>query len=126
MDGNYIKYGVIVAIIGAIYLIGYKHAEVEGERAIEALKLESARAVIEAQEKEKAKYEKDVANLVSRLNGLRSEYDGRLRELDGFRNAGRDLQTCLSERSALAELSVRGESLLKRSVEYLESQVQRE
>lgn len=120
---NYIKYGVIVAIIGAIYLIGYKHAEVEGERAIEALKLESARAVIEAQEKEKAKYEKDVANLVSRLNGLRSEYDGRLRELDGFRNASRDLQTCLSERSALAELGVEGERLLNEARQYLKATV---
>ena len=122
---NYIKYGLIVVAIGLVYTVGYKHAETEGERAIEALKLESARAVIEAQEKEKAKYEKDVANLVSRLNGLRSEYDSRLHELDGFRNASRDLQTCLSERGSLAELAVRGESLLKRSVEYLESQVQR-
>lgn len=118
---NYIKYGVIVAIIGAIYLIGYKHAEVEGERAIEALKLESARAVIEAQEKEKAKYEKDVANLVSRLNGLRSEYDGRLRELDGFRNASGDLEACTRQRNDLAVVAVGLEKVATTAIIYLES-----
>lgn len=123
MTIDYIKYSAAAAIVGVVYLIGYMHAEAEGERAIEALKLESARAVIEAQEKEKAKYEKDVANLVSRLNGLRSEYDGRLRELDGFRNASRDLQTCLSERSALAELGVEGERLLNEARQYLKATV---
>ena len=120
---NYIKYGIVVFVVTAIYLVGYKHAQTEGERAIEALKLEHASAVIRAQEKEKAKYEKDVASLVAALDELRDQHDGRLHELEQFRNAGRDLQTCLSERGSLAELAVRGESLLKRSVQYLESQV---
>lgn len=116
---NYIKYGIVVAVVATIYLIGYKHAQTEGERAIEALKLESARAVIEAQEKEKAKYEKAVADLVSRLNGLRSEYDNRLYELDRFRNANTDLEACRRQRSDLAELAVEGEKLLNEASVYL-------
>jgi hypothetical protein len=116
---NYFKYGIVVAVVATIYLIGYKHAQTEGERAIEALKLESARAVIEAQEKEKAKYEKAVADLVSRLNGLRSEYDNRLYELDRFRNANTDLEACRRQRSDLAELAVEGEKLLNEASVYL-------
>lgn len=116
---NYIKYGIVVAVVATIYLIGYKHAQTEGERAIEALKLENARAVIEAQEKEKAKYEKAVADLVSRLNGLRSEYDNRLYELDRFRNANTDLEACRRQRSDLAELAVEGEKLLNEASVYL-------
>lgn len=116
---NYVKYGIVVAVVATIYLIGYKHAQTEGERAIEALKLESARAVIEAQEKEKAKYEKAVADLVSRLNGLRSEYDNRLYELDRFRNANTDLEACRRQRSDLAELAVEGEKLLNEASVYL-------
>ena len=116
---NYIKYGIVVAVVATIYLIGYKHAQTEGERAIEALKLESARAVIEAQEKEKAKYEKAVADLVSRLDGLRSEYDNRLYELDRFRNANTDLEACRRQRSDLAELAVEGEKLLNEASVYL-------
>ena len=116
---NYMKYGIVVAVVATIYLIGYKHAQTEGERAIEALKLENARAVIEAQEKEKAKYEKAVADLVSRLNGLRSEYDNRLYELDRFRNANTDLEACRRQRSDLAELAVEGEKLLNEASVYL-------
>lgn len=116
---NYMKYGIVVAVVATIYLIGYKHAQTEGERAIEALKLENARAVIEAQEKEKAKYEKAVADLVSRLNGLRSEYDNRLYELDRFRNANTDLEACRRQRSDLAELAVEGEKLLNEASIYL-------
>ena len=115
----YIKYGLIVIAIGLVYTVGYQHAQTEGERAIEALKLESARAVIEAQEKEKAKYEKAVADLVSRLNGLRSEYDNRLYELDRFRNANTDLEACRRQRSDLAELAVEGEKLLNEASVYL-------
>ena len=115
----YIKYGLIVIAVGLIYTVGYRHAQTEGERAIEALKLENARAVIEAQEKEKAKYEKAVADLVSRLNGLRSEYDNRLYELDRFRNANTDLEACRRQRSDLAELAVEGEKLLNEASVYL-------
>lgn len=123
MTIDYLKYGAVVAIVGAVYLVGYKHAETEGERAMEALKLQHAQAIIEATKEEQKKYEKDIARLVADLESLRSEHDGRLLQLKNFSQSRADLQACLSERNALAELSVRGESLLKRSVKYLESQV---
>ena len=123
MTIDYLKYGAVVAIVGAVYLVGYKHAETEGERAMEALKLQHVQAIIEATKEEQKKYEKDIARLVADLESLRSEHDGRLLQLKNFSQSRADLQACLSERNALAELSVRGESLLKRSVKYLESQV---
>ena len=123
MTIDYLKYGAVVAIVGAVYLVGYKHAETEGERAMEALKLQHAQAIIEATKEEQKKYEKDIARLVADLESLRSEHDGRLLQLKNFSQSRADLQACLSERNALAELSVRGESLLKRSIKYLESQV---
>lgn len=121
MGGDYIKYSAIVAAIAAIYFVGYKHAESEGELAIEDLKHEHALAVIAAQEKEKAKYETDIANLLSDLDRLRSVNDRRVLELERFRNADRDLETCRRERDDLAGLAVRGERLLQRAVSYLKS-----
>ena len=119
MTIDYLKYGAVVAIVGAVYLIGYKHAETEGERAIESLKLEHARAIVDAQQKEKVKYEEQIAELVSRLNDLGSEHADRMRELERFRSSSGDLEACISQRNDLASLCVRGESLLKRSLVYL-------
>lgn len=121
MVSDYIKYGAVIALVGAVYLVGYKHAETEGELAIEDLKHQHALAVIAAQEKEKAKYETDISNLLSDLDRLRSVNDRRVLELDRFRNADRDLETCRRERDDLAGLSVRGEQLLQRAVSYLKS-----
>ena len=118
---DYVKYGAVVAAVAAVYFVGYSHAETEGERAIEELKHNHALAVIAAQEKEKAKYEKDIANLLSDLDRLRSVNDRRVLELEQFRSASRDLETCNRERGDLASLSVRGERLLQRAVSYLKS-----
>ena len=123
MNIEYLKYGAVAVAIAGVYYVGYSHAETEGERAMEALKLQHAQAIIEATKEEQKKYEKDIARLVADLESLRSEHDGRLLQLKNFSQSRADLQACLSERNALAELSVRGESLLKRSVKYLESQV---
>ena len=122
MTIDYLKYGAVVAIVGAVYLIGYKHAETEGERAIEAMKLEYAQAVVDAQQKEKVKYEEQIAELVSRLNNLGSEHADRMRELERFRSSSGDLEACYRQRNDLASLCVRGESLLKRSLVYLNVQ----
>lgn len=121
MVSDYIKYGAVIALVGAVYLVGYNHAETEGELAIEDLKHQHALAVIAAQEKEKAKYETDIANLLSDLDRLRSVNDRRVLELERFRNADRDLETCRRERDDLAGLAVRGERLLQRAVSYLKS-----
>ena len=52
----YIKYGLIALAVAAVYSAGYYRAEAEGELVLESLKLEHAKAIIEAQENEKAKW----------------------------------------------------------------------
>lgn len=118
---DYLKYGAVVVAVAAVYFVGYSHAETEGELAMEELKHNHALAIIEAQEKEKAKYEKDIANLLSDLDRLRSVNDRRVLELEQFRSTSRDLETCNRERNDLAVLSVRGEELLQRAVSYLKA-----
>lgn len=118
---DYVKYGLIVLVLSAVYMAGYYRAETKGELAIKSLKLNHALAILAAQEKEKAKYETDIANLLSDLDRLRSVNDRRVLELERFRNADRDLETCRRERDDLAGLAVRGERLLQRAVSYLKS-----
>lgn len=116
-----LKYGAIVSGVLIVYLAGYHRAETEGELRLETLKREQAQAIVEAQLKEKERYEKEIAKLVASLNSARSERDKRVRELEQFRSTSRDLETCHRERNDLASLAVRGEELLQRSLHYLES-----
>lgn len=116
----YAKYGLIAVIVVAIYLFGYKRAETEGELAVETLKREHAQAIVDAQLKEKAKYEEEIATLLDRLNSLGAEHADRLLELERFRNSRGSLEACYRQRNDLASLAVRGEQLLKRSLTYLE------
>ena len=116
---DYVKYGLIVLVLSAVYMAGYYRAETKGELAIESLKREHAQAIVDAQEEEKAKYEKDIERLINDLNGLRSAHDQRVLELERFRNSGRDLEACISQRNDLAALAVRGEELLERALSYL-------
>ena len=117
---DYIKYGVVVAIVAAVYLIGYKHAESEGEAVLESLKLEHAKAIIEAQEKEKANYEKTIQSLIADLDRARSERDNRMHELESFRSRATDHATCTSQRDRLARIAVGLEDVAKRAVLYIE------
>ena len=117
---NYIKYGLIVVAIVLVYTVGYKHAECEGEAVLESLKLSHAKAIIEAQEKEKLKYEETVKGLVAALNELQLKHNDRVRELENFRASATDLDTCHRQRSDLAELAVRGEELLHEASIYLD------
>ena len=116
---NYIKCSIIVAIVAAIYLIGYKHAQTEGERAIEALKLEHANAIISAQEKERAKYEQTIQSLISDLDRARSERDDRMHELESFRSRATDHATCTSQRDRLARIAVGLESVANRAILFI-------
>lgn len=116
---NYVKYAVVVAVVGAIYLAGYKHAESEGELAIEELKLNHALAILAAQKEEKAKYEESIKSLTSSLERLRTEHNDRLHELQSFRSRATDYRTCSRQRSDLAVLAVEGEQLLKEASIYL-------
>ena len=117
---NYIKYGIVVFVVTAIYLVGYKHAQTEGKRAIEALKLEHANAIIGAQEKERAKYEQTIQSLISDLDRARSERDDRMHELEGFRSRATDHATCTSQRDRLARIAVGLESVANRAILFAE------
>ena len=110
-------------MIGA-YLLGYSKAETEGELAIEQLKLAQAQAVIDAQNKVKVQYEEQIKNLNAARADARSDSADRLRQLEKFRSASRDMETCTRERNELAGLAVRGEKLLNRADAYLGTLVQ--
>lgn len=117
---DYIKYGAVAAVIAAIYLAGYKHAESEGEAVLESLKVQHAQAIIAAQKEEKAKYEESIKSLTSSLERLRTEHNDRLHELKNFRERATDHDTCNRQRSDLARIAVELERVADRAIVYLE------
>ena len=119
---DYVKFGILTAVVACVYYAGYNRAETAGELAIESLKREQAQAVIDAQAKEKVKYEKQISDLVDRLNALGGQYSDRMRELEQFRTSRGDLEACYRQRDDLASLAVRGERLLERALAYLSVQ----
>lgn len=119
---DYVKFGILAAVVACVYYAGYNRAETAGELAIESLKREQAQAVIDAQAKEKVKYEKQISDLVDRLNALGGQYSDRMRELEQFRTSRGDLEACYRQRDDLASLAVRGERLLERALAYLSVQ----
>ena len=116
---DYVKFGILAAVVACVYYAGYNRAETAGDLAIESLKREQAQAVIDAQAKEKVKYEKQISDLVDRLNALGGQYSDRMRELEQFRTSRGDLEACYRQRDDLASLAVRGERLLERALAYL-------
>lgn len=118
---TYIKYGITIVLLVGAYLFGYNKAETEGELAIEQLKLAQAQAVIDAQNEVKLQYETQIKNLNAALADARSDSANRLRQLEKFRSASRDMETCTRERNELAGLAVRGEELLRRADAYIEA-----
>lgn len=117
---DYIKYGAVAVVIAAIYLVGYKHAESEGEAVLESLKVQHAQAIIAAQKEEKAKYEESIKSLTSSLERLRTEHNDRLHELQSFRARATDHDTCNRQRSDLARIAVELERVADRAIVYLE------
>ena len=117
---DYVKYGLIVAAVGLVYWTGYQHAESEGEALLESLKTQHAQAIIDAQSKEKAKYEETIASLTAALDRARSERDSRMYELESFRSRETDYGTCRRQRDSLARIAVGLESVEIRAVPYLE------
>ena len=126
MNIEYLKYGAVAVAIAGVYYVGYSHAETEGERAMEALKLQHAQAIIEATKEEQKKYEKDIARLVADLESLRVERDNRMLDLQNFRQSRADLEACISQRNDLASLGVEGELLLQEARQYLKATVHHE
>lgn len=117
---DYVKYGAIAVVVAAVYLVGYKHAESEGEAVLESLKSQYAQAIINAQEEGKAKYEKTIKGLIADLDRARSERDSRMLELEGFRARATDYGTCRRQRDDLARIAVGLEGVASRAIVYLE------
>ena len=116
---SYVRYALCVILLFVSYLIGFNHAKTEGELEIESLKLAQANEIIEAQKKVRIEYESQIQSLNAALASARSDGADRLRQLEKFRGASRDMETCTRERNELAGLAVRGEELLKRADAYL-------
>ena len=109
----------ILIVCWLAYDTGYENAQVEGELAIEQLKLAHAQEIIDAQNKVKVEYNEKVETLNADLANARKLNAERLRQLSKFNSTSRDLETCTSERRKLGELAIRGEDLLYRADSYL-------
>ena len=116
---SYVRYALCVILLFVSYLIGFNHAKTEGELEIESLKLAQAIEIIEAQKQVRIEYESQIQSLNAALASARSDGADGLRQLETFRGASRDMETCTRERNELAGLAVRGEELLKRADAYL-------
>lgn len=122
MSGNlkYVAGAIAILIVCWLaYDTGYENAQTEGELAIEQLKLAHTQEIIEAQNKVKVEYNEKVEALNADLANARKLNAERLRELERFNNADRDLAACSRDRRDLAELAVRGERLLRDAESYI-------
>ena len=117
---DYIKYGLIAAAVGLVYLTGYHHAETEGERKLEEVKVAHSKAIIAAQEAEKVKYEETIKGLLADLDSVRGEHDRRMHELQNFRARATDYGTCRRQRDSLARIAVGLESVASRAILFIE------
>lgn len=109
----------ILIVCWLAYDTGYENARVEGELAIEQLKLAQAQEIIKAQNKVKVEYNEKVEALNADLANARKLNAERLRELERFNNADRDLEACTRDRGDLAKLAVTGERLLREAESYI-------
>ena len=116
-----IKIGCIVAGGLACFFFGYDKAEGEYLLKIESMKLAHAEAIITAQNKVRVQYENDIQTLARNLADVERVADDRMRSLQAYRDADRDLGSCLADRSELAELAIEGEQLLKEADVYFGS-----
>lgn len=103
-----------VVIYGA-YSTGYEKAETEATLQIESMKLDHANQIIEAQQKEKEKYEQKTKELMARHADERNTYAKRLCQLERKLKVAGDVETVTSERDRCLGLAIRGERLLHRA-----------
>ena len=121
MDIKYIIASAVcsVVIYGA-YSTGYDKAETEATLKIESMKLDHANQIIEAQNKEKERYEQKEKDLVARYDADRKHYVDRMRQLERKLNAKGDVEAIRDERDRCLGLAVRGERLLRRADNLIE------
>ena len=117
--------GAVVSLIAAwfCYSLGYDRAKTEGELALEQLKLAQAQAVIDAQNKVKSEYETQIQNLNAALASARSDSANRMQQLERFRHADRDLETCRRDLNDVSAVAVGLESIALRADSYLRALV---
>lgn len=122
MDAKYLIAGAVVALgLWGAYDKGYEQAETEATLKIESMKLDHANQIIEAQNKEKERYEQKEKDLVARYDADRKHYVDRMRQLERKLNAKGDVEAVRSERDRCFGLAVRGERLLRRADAIIES-----
>lgn len=108
--------GLLVAALAArvCYNIGFEHGTDEAAA-------QQAAAIDIVRKEEKQKYEKAIDDLVTARDHERQHYAERLRELEQFRRAGTDLESCRSDRSRLASIAVGFESVAVRAIDSLKA-----
>ncbi len=108
-----------VVIYGA-YSTGYEKAETEATLQIESMKLDHANQIIEAQQKEKEKYENKTKELMVSYNNERTNYIKRVQQLERKLQSDTNMETLRNERDRCFGLAVRGERLLRRAESLIE------
>ena len=122
MDAKYLIVGAVVALgLWGAYDKGYEQAETEATLKIESMKLDHANLIIEAQNKEKERYEQKEKDLVARYDADRKHYVDRMRQLESKLKARSDCQTITSERNRSVKLAIEGERLLKEADRIIEA-----
>ncbi len=120
---NNIKYvagSIIISLVCWLaYDAGYDKARVEGELALEQIKLAHAQEIIEAQNKVKVEYNEKVEALNSDLNNARQLNAERLRQLSKFNSTSRDLETCRRDLNDVSTVAVGLESIALKADSYL-------
>ncbi len=121
MDIKYIIASVVcsVVIYGA-YSTGYEKAETEATLKIESMKLDHANQIIEAQQKEKEKYENKTKELMVSYNNERTNYIKRVQQLERKLQSDTNMEALRNERDRCFGLAVRGERLLRRAESLIE------
>ena len=121
MDIKYIIASAVcsVVIFGA-YSTGYEKAETEATLKIESMKLDHANQIIEAQQKEKEKYENKTKELMVSYNNERTNYIKRVQQLERKLQSDTNMEALRNERDRCFGLAVRGERLLRRADSLIE------
>lgn len=121
MDAKYLIAGAVVVLgLWTSYEKGYEQAETEATLKIESMKLDHANQIIEAQQKEKEKYENKTKELMVSYNNERTNYIKRVQQLERKLQSDTNMEALRNERDRCFGLAVRGERLLRRAESLIE------
>lgn len=103
------------------YEAGYEKAEDKYKLEMSDLGRKHDKAIIEAQEKEKEKYAKELKESIKRANDLERNYADRLRQLQNKLRSQGNLESFSREREDCLRLAIEGEKLLNEANDIIES-----